>query len=376
MRMWHRILFRSGHDRHHVRLRRARRPLGAPAREALAALSVPAARGVGGAVGPVGSAEPARARDDPPPRHAPRRPAVRVRHADADRVPGRARRPCATARARWSRTTRRARAGCATCASTSATTRRCWRWWSAPCATASRCRPSRPTIPTSRSSPTCAGAPGSRRRRARSCARGAPGASRFAPGPVPPDARRRTMNAGDLINADRRTLRALLASGHPIDADALDGWQYRGTSLGMPGFVDQLRVEDLRQGVPPRSGRGDRARLERAHPADRAARPDRAAAAARRQAVHLRPLPGGGRARLPHAGGQQRRPACSTTARAATRRSRRSNLLRDPIVALDAGNTDLLLGWTYLDLGIVNLPTPSFFTLERHSAVVDPVPAP
>ncbi|MEM9072077.1 MAG: hypothetical protein AAGE52_26460 [Myxococcota bacterium] len=39
--------------------------------------------------------------------------------------------------------------------------------------------------------------------------------------------------------------------------------------------------------------------------------------------------------------------------------------LRDPIVAVQPGDASLLLGWTYLDLGIARVPTPSFFTLER-----------
>ena len=39
--------------------------------------------------------------------------------------------------------------------------------------------------------------------------------------------------------------------------------------------------------------------------------------------------------------------------------------MRDPIVALAPGRSDLLLGWSYLDLGRIDVPTPSFFLLER-----------
>ena len=42
---------------------------------------------------------------------------------------------------------------------------------------------------------------------------------------------------------------------------------------------------------------------------------------------------------------------------------------RDPIVAVHAGSVELLLGWTYLDLGVRTLATPSFFTLERLGAL-------
>jgi hypothetical protein len=39
--------------------------------------------------------------------------------------------------------------------------------------------------------------------------------------------------------------------------------------------------------------------------------------------------------------------------------------MRDPIVALHEGSVDLLLGWSYLDLGFWRMPTPSYFLLER-----------
>jgi hypothetical protein len=44
-------------------------------------------------------------------------------------------------------------------------------------------------------------------------------------------------------------------------------------------------------------------------------------------------------------------------------------------VAVEAGNANLLLGWTYLDVAGVRFGTPSYFTLERIGpldAVVDP----
>ena len=39
--------------------------------------------------------------------------------------------------------------------------------------------------------------------------------------------------------------------------------------------------------------------------------------------------------------------------------------LRDPIVAVNDGSAELLLGWSYLEIGGRKLPTPSFFSLER-----------
>jgi hypothetical protein len=52
-----------------------------------------------------------------------------------------------------------------------------------------------------------------------------------------------------------------------------------------------------------------------------------------------------------------------------------TSVVRDPIVAVEAGNANLLLGWTYLDVAGVRFGTPSYFTLERIGpleAVVDP----
>jgi hypothetical protein len=41
--------------------------------------------------------------------------------------------------------------------------------------------------------------------------------------------------------------------------------------------------------------------------------------------------------------------------------------LRDPVVALREGSSDLLLGASYLSLGGRLVATPSYFTLERES---------
>lgn len=39
--------------------------------------------------------------------------------------------------------------------------------------------------------------------------------------------------------------------------------------------------------------------------------------------------------------------------------------LRDPVVAVNPGSAELLLGWSYLDFGWVRVPTPSYFVLAR-----------
>ena len=42
-----------------------------------------------------------------------------------------------------------------------------------------------------------------------------------------------------------------------------------------------------------------------------------------------------------------------------------TRLMRDPLIALNPGSNQLLLGWSYADLGFARLGTPSYFLLER-----------
>ena len=39
--------------------------------------------------------------------------------------------------------------------------------------------------------------------------------------------------------------------------------------------------------------------------------------------------------------------------------------MRDPLVAVNEGDPSLLLGWSYLQLPWLRIPTPSYFTLQR-----------
>lgn len=180
------------------------------------------------------------------------------------------------------------------------------------------------------------------------------------------------MTAGELINADRRTLRALLASGHAIDPRALEGWQYRGTSLGMPALVDQWAWKTFVKAFHRDPGasyvRGWNVRIRQTgllgpiEPLVRNGKPF-TFGHFRVVAPYGYRMPPGSDGGLLLDYGLGGNPALDPTGR-----------LRDPVVALEPGSADLLLGWSYLDLGVVNVPTPSFFTLERLAPVTDPVP--
>jgi hypothetical protein len=161
-----------------------------------------------------------------------------------------------------------------------------------------------------------------------------------------------------LSNAE---LARVLATGHPIDAAALTG-SFRGVSLGLPAWVDRIAWKVFRKvfvrgsagvegynvrlvqspGLAPVSGR---AAAQQVRGRDRTFGPFRVTALPAA-------APFGCRAGVLLDYGAAH-PVWHPLAR-----------LRDPLVAVVPGSTDLLLGASYLALG-AGVRTPSFFTLER-----------
>ncbi len=169
--------------------------------------------------------------------------------------------------------------------------------------------------------------------------------------------------ASDLLTLSRGALMDLLTSGHWIDPRKLDDVEYRGISLGLPSIVEQLTWKKFKKVFhrDPATGvlRGWNVRMEQNGleadwvPLRKGGMP---VTFGHYQVVdpagHRVPTDCD-RGLLIHYGlGGNRR--FDATAR-----------MRDPIVALHSGHVDLLLGWSYLDLGIKRVPTPSFFSLER-----------
>ncbi len=173
------------------------------------------------------------------------------------------------------------------------------------------------------------------------------------------------MRDGDLLAAfdalDGPALADALAAGHPVDPAALDDTRYLGVSLGMPGFVDRLAWKTFMKTFhrDPRTDelRGWNVRLEQTGwtappvPKTRGGEP---VTFGHYQVVaperpHRAP-PGsllldyglGGNALLDPA-----------------------RRLRDPLVALEPGSADLLLGWTWISLWGARIGTPSYFVLKR-----------
>lgn len=175
------------------------------------------------------------------------------------------------------------------------------------------------------------------------------------------------MDANTLHRMSTDELVRTLELGHPIDPGALDDTEYRGTSLGLPGFVERLTWKKFRKTFhrDPATGalRGWNVRLVQ----NGLAAPDEPQM--KRGVAHTfghyevvaatgYAMPSWrGRVVWAHRGlmidyGRGANPP------GIIRR------VRDPIVAVNAGNPTLLLGWSYVDLGIARVGTPSFFTLE------------
>ncbi len=153
------------------------------------------------------------------------------------------------------------------------------------------------------------------------------------------------MLAADLLNVPRKELARLLREGHPIDPQDLDDRQYKGTSLGLPAWVDALVwktfVKTFHRDPDTGGLRGWNVRLEQ-DGLDAPTRPMMTRKGVPKTFGHFSVIEYDGPGLLI---------------------KYKANPLRDPIVALNAGSADLLLGVSYLALGF-RVPTPSYFSLE------------
>jgi len=180
--------------------------------------------------------------------------------------------------------------------------------------------------------------------------------------------------ASDLWRMSRRELKDVLCDGYPIEPDGLDDTEYEGVSLGLPEVVERLTWKKFMKVFhrDPTHGclRGWNVRIEQ-NPMSGPWEPQRR----RGQPVtfgHYRVVSAAGhrmpwrcdQALLIHYG-LGGNPRLDPTAR-----------MRDPLVAVHPGDNELLLGWSYLDLGRRQVPTPSFFSLQRGGALSHRIPPP
>jgi hypothetical protein len=173
----------------------------------------------------------------------------------------------------------------------------------------------------------------------------------------------------ELVSLDRPALFERLRQGHPIDPHALDDREYLGVSLGLPRLVEACTWKTFMK-VFHRDRdvlRGWNVRLEQ-RGIDGPVVPKRRGAA-RRSFGHYRVVPLDGTRGI-------REGLLLDYGRGGNRRFDPMVRVRDPIVAVNEGDSTLLLGWTYLAAFGRAIGTPSFFALERRDRLTEIVEPP
>lgn len=171
------------------------------------------------------------------------------------------------------------------------------------------------------------------------------------------------MERDDLLKMTRAELAAVLAGGHAVDPRALDDTEYQGVSLGLPRFIERLTWKTFKK-VFHRDPETDRlrgwnVRIVQAG-VDGPYEP---------QVCRGKPRTFGHYAVTTMDGYPCPRPCgpglMLDYGRGGNRAFDLLRVMRDPVVAVNPGSAELLLGWSYMELGFARLGTPSFFTLVR-----------
>ncbi|MCB9682870.1 MAG: hypothetical protein H6733_15490 [Alphaproteobacteria bacterium] len=177
----------------------------------------------------------------------------------------------------------------------------------------------------------------------------------------------------DLLALRTRQLHDVLAAGHPIEPTALDDTEYHGVALDMPDVVARLAWRTFKK-VFKRDGdvlRGWNVAVEQqgVHGpfVDRRRRDGQ-----RKTYWHYEVVPAASY-RTP---GRYQQGLMIDYGLAETGLFNTQRLIRDPLVALVPGEVDLLLGYSYVDLGVVQVNTPTFFVLSRGEPLTYDVPRP
>jgi hypothetical protein len=170
------------------------------------------------------------------------------------------------------------------------------------------------------------------------------------------------VTATELAGLSRRELMEVMQQGHAIDPDALDDTEYRGVSLGLPKLLERLTWKTFKKVFhrDPTTGelRGWNVRIDQRSPDDYRPKTKRGVPVT---FGHFEVVSASGYD-MPHACD---RGLMLDYGRGRHKRFEPTAALRDPIVAIDAGSVDLLLGWSYVELPVGRVGTPSFFSLER-----------
>lgn len=173
--------------------------------------------------------------------------------------------------------------------------------------------------------------------------------------------------ARSLRTASRAELRRRIATGHPVDPAAIEGWAYRGTSLGLPKLIEAITWKTFQKTFwrEPASGRllGWNVRLEQ-DGIDAPSRPKRRDSKPV-TVWHYEVLSPAGIRTPPDFD----RGLIIDYSRGRNPRFDTIRFSKDPLVALTEGSADELIGVTYLSIAGLCIETPTYFTLEREHRI-------
>lgn len=179
----------------------------------------------------------------------------------------------------------------------------------------------------------------------------------------------------DLLSLDARALRAIVDRGHLVDPDGVAGRQYLGVDLSLPPLLSRLLWKTFRKTFhrDRQDGevRGWNVRMEQ-HGVDG-------------PAIPMRKRDGGlitfGHYRLRSAQGERFPGGWSGASfldyhHAGNRRFDPAALGWCPLVAVNEGDMDLLLGWEVFRVGPLFVNLPLFWALRVQGPVEEVVPVP
>ena len=176
----------------------------------------------------------------------------------------------------------------------------------------------------------------------------------------------------DLLAMDRRQLHSIIERAYPLDLAALEDKQYQGVDLSLPRWVNRLLWKTFRKTFhhDPQTGvlRGWNVRMEQNGidgpriPKRKNGRPWTFAHYEVRSAEGLR-FPRGWKGAHYLDYGVPGNPFGE-------------NLGYTPLVAVNEGSMDLLLGWEVFKLGSLFLPLPDYWALRLEGPLEEVVPSP
>lgn len=175
------------------------------------------------------------------------------------------------------------------------------------------------------------------------------------------------VTARELRDASPSELREQILNGHPVDPRDLEGWAYRGTSLGLPELAVKATWKTFQKTFwrEPSSGRllGWNVRLEQ-DGIDAPSRP--------KTTKHGAPVTEWNYEVVPPAGVPMPKGFDRGLVIDYARAANPPGIVRftkDPLVALSPGGADELIGVSYLVIGGRCVETPTYFTLEREHPI-------